>query len=80
LAGRKVVLCNRAGQARQQGLAAALRAWAEWAAHAHWANVVQRAAIATWSGRAAWLAQKRVAGLRMLQVGAGGILGQYDAQ
>ena len=77
---------NQAGQARQQGLAAALRAWTEWAAqhraavqrlaavHAHWTNVVQRAAFAAWSGRAAWLARKRAAGLRMLQVSAEGCL------
>ena len=40
------------------------------AVHAHWATAVQRAAFSAWSGRAAWLAQKRAAGLRMLQVRA----------
>ncbi len=90
--GRKVFVCTQAGQARQQGLAAAFRAWAEWAAqhrvavqglaavHAHWANVTQQAAFGAWSGRALWLAQKRAAGLRMLQVGAVGIPGQCHTQ
>jgi hypothetical protein len=73
---------KQAGQAQQQGLAAAFRAWAErtaqrraalWrlaAVHAHWATAAQRAAFAAWSCRAAWLARKRAAGLRILQVGA----------
>lgn len=70
----------RAGQAQQQSVAAALRAWADWATqrsaalqrlnavHEHWAIAVQRAALDGWRDRAAWLVQKRAASLHMVQV------------